>query len=96
MRAYRDYLLCDDGRSINVLDSAGEYCRGRYRRAYACLSKRQKRKSFFSKDGKYYYIIEGTGTLAEINFDPDFGTALSYSYSKFDMENPAKALPVLC
>ena len=90
MRAYMDYLLCDDGRSINVLDSAGNIVAEGIDELTLVYQRDRNGNPLFSKDGKYYYIIEGTGTLAEINFDPDFGTALSYSYSKSDMENPAK------
>lgn len=90
MRAYMDYFLCDDGRSINVLDSGGNIVAEGVDELTPVYQRDRNGNPLFTKDGKYYYIIEGTGTLAEVNFDPDFGTALSYSYSKADMENPAK------
>ena len=85
-----DYFLCDDGRSINVLDSGGNIVAEGVDELTPVYQRDRNGNPLFTKDGKYYYIIEGTGTLAEVNFDPDFGTALSYSYSKADMENPAK------
>ena len=57
MRAYMDYLLCDDGRSINVLDSAGNIVAEGIDELTLVYQRDRNGNPLFSKDGKYYYII---------------------------------------
>lgn len=90
LRTYMGYLLYDDGGCIYALDAAGNIQAEGIDSLSLVYQRDNSGNPLFEADGRYYYINDGEGTLTQINFDPEFGAPLEYSYPKDYSENPAK------
>lgn len=80
LRVYMGYVLYDNGSYLSALTGDGALAAEWIDNLTPVYQRTRAGRPVFSDNGRYYVINDGTGTISEIRFDPDFGTALSYDY----------------
>ena len=91
MKTYMGYIIYNDGSCVYALDSSGNIAAEGIDSLVPVYQRDKSGNPLFKAGNKYYYIIDGTGTLGQVDYNPDFQTnSISYSYLPSDIQSPVK------
>lgn len=91
MKTYMGYVIYNNGSCVYALDSSGNIVAEGIDSLVPAYQRDKSGNPLFTVGNKYYYIIDGTGTLGQVDYDPDFKTnSISYSYLPSDIQSSVK------